>query len=153
MDCSSNLKFKCTSCDKSGPATKFETKQKEALSQIENYLDLNNYSKENQNAIKRYQLIANQGINSATTVEQLENIIKEYKDNVDKVKTLAEELEEDKKQKENPPILKIGGNFVTFRRPRSYGPEPGGGGLLPASDRLYDPRCMDSCRQVQESLE
>lgn len=77
---------------------KFETKQKEALSQIENYLDLNNYSKENQNAIKRYQLIANQGINSATTVEQLENIIKEYKDNVDKVKTLAEELEEDKKQ-------------------------------------------------------
>lgn len=77
-------------------ANKFETKQAEALAEVEKYLDLNNYSKENQNAIKRYQLIANQGINSATSVEQLNKIVSEYKENVKNIKTLSEELEVDK---------------------------------------------------------
>ena len=68
-----------------GEAYQFMLKQEEAKQEVLNYVSLNDYSKENQSAIKRYQLVANQGIEGAKTEEQL-NAIRE------KVDALSAEL-------------------------------------------------------------
>lgn len=79
-----------------GEAYQFMLKQEEAKQEVLNYVSLNDYSKENQSAIKRYQLVANQGIEGAKTEEQLNKAVQTYKQNVDSVKTLAQELVEEK---------------------------------------------------------
>lgn len=75
-----------------GAAHQFMLKQEEAKQLVLNYVSLENYSKENQSAIKRYQLVANQGIEGAKTEEQLNKAVQTYKENVDSVRTLAQEL-------------------------------------------------------------
>lgn len=75
---------------------KLQTAKNNATTTINNYVKLSNYSAINQASIKGYIQIYLAEVETATTITKVEEIVKNYKDVVDNIKPLTEELVEAK---------------------------------------------------------
>ncbi len=74
-----------------------DAEKNEALSDIESYVDEENYRSEEKTEIAQLKETATAAIQSATTIEEVENALNSYKENVDALKTDTKYKEEEAK--------------------------------------------------------